>query len=625
MLFSGMILIFSPDSVQADTTSYFENFDTTGIGNQVDTLWFDTETSTDYPGTHFYVIDDQGGNNQFQVGDRDNGAIGWFNFTYNINKIITNISFNYYGEYVSASAHGVFMFFNNSADNTIIKLFFQSVSASLHYIYYYSHSLGQTLILGDIANAKWTQFSLELVDTESIRYSCANVSILSNGNIDTDYYDLNNRIDSVYSFCGSVGGGGDGTKLIDNLSVVTNYNYSGSTTINVYNETSPSTAIPDWNLRIYDDNNLIYYSKNNLNNPVSINHSEYGTGNMFFEISASGYYNRTYYADIRNGVYYNLTAFLLNTVEPDANIYTCIVVDDSDLDHIIYINDATISITRVINGSIHEVSSGFTDGSGRFYVPLIADITYTVNITATGYNNLVDTYVPSSTVFEQIFRMTLTSPTQKTYDMFFENISITISMVSAGCMQLGNITITYLDYNSSTTNTSIQLWEIYGRNNTLLNTWYNTSNSFFNKNSSINTTRMHFMTLYFNNTADFTILQPIIISIPNVDSPFCDRLEPFDLDKRIKDVIGPVTIGDEEVPWSIIISIFIPMIVLVSFGPYNTGLGIIGSGISMVAIQGFLNEIVIGGFNWFIASIGIFIIVMGFLYMMTKGTGVDHL
>jgi len=346
---------------------------------------------------------------------------------------------------------------------------------------------------------------------------------------------------------------------------------------------------------------------------------------MFFEISASGYYNRTYYADIRNGVYYNLTAFLLNTVEPDANIYTCIVVDDSDLDHIIYINDATIAISRVINGSIHEVSSGFTDGSGRFYVPLIADITYTVNITATGYNNLVDTYVPSSTVFEQIFRMTLTSPTQKTYDMFFENISITISMVSAGCMQLGNITITYLDYNSSTTNTSIQLWEIYGRNNTLLNTWYNTSNSFFNKNSSINTTRMHFMTLYFNNTADFTILQPIIISIPNVDSPFCDRLEPFDLDKRIKDVIGPVTIGDEEVPWSIIISIFIPMIVLVSFGPYNTGLGIIGSGISMVAIQGFLNEIVIGGFNWFIASIGIFIIVMGFLYMMTKGTGVDHL
>jgi len=221
--------------------------------------------------------------------------------------------------------------------------------------------------------------------------------------------------------------------------------------------------------------------------------------------------------------------------------------------------------------------------------------------------------------------MTLTSPTQKTYDMFFENISITISMVSAGCMQLGNITITYLDYNSSTTNTSIQLWEIYGRNNTLLNTWYNTSNNFFNKNSSINTTRMHFMTLYFNNTADFTILQPIIISIPNVDSPFCDRLEPFDLDKRIKDVIGPVTIGDEEVPWSIIISIFIPMIVLVSFGPYNTGLGIIGSGISMVAIQGFLNEIVIGGFNWFIAGIGIFIIVMGFLYMMTKGTGVDHL
>ena len=198
-------------------------------------------------------------------------------------------------------------------------------------------------------------------------------------------------------------------------------------------------------------------------------------------------------------------------------------------------------------------------------------------------------------------------------------------MVSAGCLQGGNITITYLDSNSSTTNTEMQLWEIYGVTNTLLNTWTNTSSSFFNINGSINTSRTHYMVLFFNNTADFGIVQPIVIRIPAVDSPMCGSITPFDLDDRIDDVIGPFSIGDQEVPWTVVIGTIIPIIILVSFGPFNTGLGIIGCGISMAMLQGFLNNIVSGGFQWEIVGIGIFIIVIGILYIMTKGTGGDRL
>jgi len=399
--------------------------------------------------------------------------------------------------------------------------------------------------------------------------------------------------------------------------------YGYYTTINVYNESSPSTAIPNWSLVIYDSDNIIKHYNSSQNNPVVIYHSVYGFGDRYFQINATNYSSRTYYADIVTNVDYVIDAFL--SPSATANIYTCIVVDDTDFYHPRYIDDAEMTITRHINSSMHEISSGHTDYSGRFYVSLIPGETYFVNITADGYLDSTHTYVPSSTVFEHTFHLTASTPTSKSYDDFYDNVSIDIDMVSAGCLQDGNITITYLDSNSSTTNTEMQLWERYGTTNSLLNTWSNTSNSFFNINGSINTSREHYLVLFFNNTADFMVSQPITIMIPAVDSPNCGLIDPFDLDDRISDIVGPFTIGDQEVPWPNIISIIIPIIILVSFGPYNTGIGIIGCGISMTMVQGFLDSIVSVSINWGIVGIGAFIVILGIVYMMTKGTGGDHL
>jgi len=392
-------------------------------------------------------------------------------------------------------------------------------------------------------------------------------------------------------------------------------------TINVYNESSPSTAIADHTIRVYSDDRAYEYLINQ-NNPTLINTSDFIGEDIYIEINASGYYSRTYYTYVEDGTNYILDAFLPPTT---SNIYAITVVDDTDFYHPKYIANAEYHITRFINGSMHEIGSGHTDYSGRFYIPLIPGETYYINISATGYENSTHRYVPSSTVFEHTLHIFPQTPPSSAYDDFWENISIDITMTSAGCMQDGNITITYLDSNSSTTNTEMQLWEIHGNNNTLLNTWANTSNSFFNINGSINTTRMHYLVLFFNNTADFFLSQPIVISIPNVDSPLCGIIDPIDLDKRFSDVFGDIEIGDAVVPWSNFLSIIIPLFVLMSFGPYNTGLGIIGAGISMVMIRAFLDTLIVGGFNWVIIGSGVFIIIIGIIYMMTKGSGGDKL
>ena len=370
---------------------------------------------------------------------------------------------------------------------------------------------------------------------------------------------------------------------------------------------------------------------------VNIDINDLPTGNdVAVKVNGSVYINattthsyedRVYYMDISPNTFYNLTAYLPRII--DSYLYRLTVVGPKDQYNADPpIEDATVDIKRYINSTSGWDSIGtyLTDGDGNIYVHLIPGEFYKVTTSATNYLTGISNYIPSSSVFEQTFRLATASQSDTTtYDDFWENISIDITMTSAGCMQDGNITITYLDSNSSTTNTEMQLWEIHGNNNTLLNTWANTSSSFFNINGSINTTRMHYLVLFFNNTADFLLSQPIVISIPNVDMVGCGIIDPIDLDKRFSDVFGDIEIGDAVVPWSNFLSIIIPLFVLMSFGPYNTGLGIIGAGISMVMIRAFLDTLIVGGFNWVIIGSGVFIIIIGIIYMMTKGRGDDRL
>lgn len=619
MMLSGLVFIFSPNIVKA-TDSYSMDFDDYAAGDQVSESWMLT-WSNDMPDNSVSSTLSQSGIYSYKTAKVQNDYV-WFNFT---NTDFESLSFWIRATSDDGDVTQHQMTFYNSTNNIMFNIGTQ------------------------VKDSGWAQFTINnpasLVlfdDTYVFQDEWFRVSItkLSENTVNVSVFDA----DNVF-FRGQTSGMNDvwsnwngGFKVL-HLDANSDYFYiddldynggpgavgtaDGNITINVYNESDPSVSIPDWTITISDEYDGIYYSKNNNDNPVTINYSVFGTGTRFFTIGASDYSNRTYYSDIRNGIQYNLDAFL--PYDNHTNLYTLIVVDDYDLDAVVYINNAEVSVSRNINGTGHEVASGFTGYSGRLFVYLIPGESYTVNISAVGYYDSSSEYVPRGNVFEQTFHLTPTTPTTVSYDDFWENVIIDIDMASAGCLQDGNITITYLDSNSSTTNTEMQLWEVHGNNNTLLNTWGNTSSSFFNINGSINTTRMHYLVLFFNNTADFFLSQPVVISIPNVDIAGCDIIDPIDLDDRFSDVFGDIEIGDAIVPWSNFLSIIIPLIVLMSFGPFNTGIGIIGAGISMVMIRAFLDTLIIGGFNWAIIGSGVFIVIIGILYMMTKGTGGDKL
>jgi len=206
-------------------------------------------------------------------------------------------------------------------------------------------------------------------------------------------------------------------------------------------------------------------------------------------------------------------------------------------------------------------------------------------------------------------------------DEFWQNITFTANMSLSGYLQDGNITIYYTDSNSSTTDTTTYLFETYNGTNTLVDSNSETLDSWIHNVGSINTTRYHYVELYFNNTATFDVTSPVTIAIyPEYIYPTIDA----NIDDRITNLIGPFRINDIVVPWGDIIGIIIPMLFLVSFGVYNTGIGILGMGISM----GFM-QVMLGGFGLNINTAFVIlcpiIILIGVVYIMSKGQGGDKL
>ena len=400
----------------------------------------------------------------------------------------------------------------------------------------------------------------------------------------------------------------------------------GGLVLNCFNESDGSPLV-NWSIFITNASGSATYNESNCNNPHTINASFLPTGEeTSITFQKDGYEDRAFYENIVENIFYIRNAYL-----PSENItylYLLTVIgpkDEYNADP--PIENARMDVQRYINESVGFESIGvhYTDGNGNVFIYLIPGEMYKVTINADGYVASITDFIPFDSVFTQSFRLAFETSDTITYDDFWEDITIDMDMISEGCWELGNITIVYSDSNSSTTNTQIRLFEINGLSKTLLNSWDNSSSSFNIVNGTINTSRMHHIELYINSTADYLINQPIIITILAVDSPNCGFVTPFDIDDRIDNVIGPFVIDGEEVPWTIVIGTIFPIILLVSFGPFNTGLGIISCGISMAMLQGFLNIIVSGGFQWGIVGIGIFITVIGIIYIMTKNSGGDHL
>jgi hypothetical protein len=410
----------------------------------------------------------------------------------------------------------------------------------------------------------------------------------------------------------------------------------GKLYINAYDETTMTPI--DFNITFFDSNWGNSYSETYCHTSctcpcddctdswnVSFDVLPQGT-DCYMIIGNGSYHDRYFRMDIydefisfEGETYYTLCLDVILAPET-ARLYTLKVVDD----YYHPLEDVEISIKKYIDPSIGvvNISTLRTDSYGTAQVYLISLYPYMFNCSKSGYNDVDFVWIPpNADNVTKTIKMSINETVPVDYDSFWDNIVFTGVMTSPGYPHLGNITITYFDRNSSTTNTQIYLYESYNGTITLLNTSSRTGeNSFSYTNGSINTTRLHYATLYFNNTASFEITSPVTIAIYPLHT-YTEGVTPIDIDDRITPIVGPPPIGT----YANIIAVIVPLLVLVSFGPYNTGIGLLGCGASIGFMQGIYAIWFTNSFNVLLASLCPLVIVISIIYFMTKGTGGDHL
>ena len=129
--------------------------------------------------------------------------------------------------------------------------------------------------------------------------------------------------------------------------------------------------------------------------------------------------------------------------------------------------------------------------------------------------------------------------------------------------------------------------------------------------------------LWFNNSAEFDVSSPVTIVIYPV-SIHTSRT-PFDLDDRISKLVGDLKIRDQVVPWSDILSICLPLVLLVAFGVYDTGAGIFACGLSLGLMQGIYAMTFTNAFNAGLTAMAVLVVVIAILYIWAKRQEAENL
>jgi len=478
-----------------------------------------------------------------------------------------------------------------------------------------------TRVYGSALNITWTNntyatSTLVIRKTGSYPTSVTDGTTLYNGT--NKYYNDTSSSQSyyyqLYSYNNTVNRYSDGVNAPQ-----------GSLIINVYDENT-SSAISNWDVFISNQQGTQTYESLGNNNPLTVDVTELPYGeNTLVKINATGYNFQIYYMDIEVNTHYTLDAYL-SLKNATEQYFITVVGPQLEYGYEPPVDDATINFKRYINDTegYQNISTLVTSGSGTVSIKLVPKENYLLIISKTGYNTEYVVFIPPPIVYAEdryhTFRLTTEAEEPgPSYDIFWDNITFTGVMTSPGYPHLGNITITYFDRNSSTVDTQIYLYESYNGTVTLLSTDSRSSNNDFSYTvSNINTTRLHYMVLYFNNTASFYVSSPVTITIYAIY--VYTEVTPFDIDDRITPIVGPPPIGT----WRDIISIILPLVILVSLGPFNTGVALLGCGMSIGITQGFFAMYGMG-FNVLLASLCPLIIVIGVLYIWTKGQGVDHL
>jgi hypothetical protein len=402
---------------------------------------------------------------------------------------------------------------------------------------------------------------------------------------------------------------------------------AGDVNISVFNASDTSEALEGWNVTVVNKlTGLIEYNESDCNNVLTINTSDIGIGHRLFYISNESYYTRVYYAYIEPFINYTLNAYLLHE---EIGRWYCFRVYSgaTEFGYQFPLYDAQINISRFIVGEgLTLVENLFTDSDGYTATYLIPGQMYYFNISKEGYATERTNFVMALNK-EDCYEFNLEGiiSSGPGYDNWYQNISLEAAMISAGYLQLGNITVNYSDANFSTIDTHTYIYEIYNDTRTFMNYSYDYNNTFDLRFGDINTTRTHHVVLFYNNTATFIDMKsPVVIVLNPVDIYIGERTR-FPFDDRIKNIIGPFTIKPDiwhpgvDIPWGNVLAAIIGCIPLVIFGPKHTAIAIIASGIAIGGLDAFFGIWFTDEFPLLLISLAPLLVVLGAVYHKVKG------
>lgn len=362
--------------------------------------------------------------------------------------------------------------------------------------------------------------------------------------------------------------------------------------ISVYNE-SDLSAITDWWVFISNKEGTETYNESYCNNPHSILNASMPTGDdVMIVINATGYRTRVYYMDIESGSIQSFNAFLPPLSTPSVTILCHFYVIDELSNPV---DNAKIAIKKYMDETFgyQNVTILLSDGYGVASAFLIENDMYKAVASKTGYDTAYADFIANES---QTIRLYWTTGESPEYPLFWDYITFNATMNVNGSLY-----INYDDSNLSTIDTTIIVYEIYNGTLTHLITRNDSSDSFYFIITGINTSRMHIAYLYFNNTANFDVTQPVQIIIYPI-TYFTPAITFASMEAQITAWIGesPGNIG-----WGNIIAIVLGLIFLGAFGPLNAGLGVIMCGGVIALMKG------VFAFNnvYLIALIPIFIIL----------------
>jgi len=355
------------------------------------------------------------------------------------------------------------------------------------------------------------------------------------------------------------------------------------------------------------------------NNTLVVNVSgNLTTGPHTIYVTATNHNGRTYEVNIQEGMFIYIPTYLSYTVSPPATNETYLYrfTIHNELGN--PVESCYVEVKKQINASNFSViSNGFTDSSGYYYVWLNPGQPYIIFMNKTGFIDQNAVFIPSTLVFEQTFVIKLLSSITEEIPRFKTWI------IYRATMQTNNsIYIEYHDLNDTTINTSIRVYEIWNFTETLVDTDTRSGTQNFSYYATgINTSRNHRVTLYFNNSLSYDISSPYSIYVYAINGSLGNQT---DLNTIITNIIGPppVNLGGN---WVLILIVGISIIPLAVLGPFNAPIGVIGTGI----LLGFMEM-----FSWLkfayssppllIALVPI-IIVVGVVFMWTKGDAENRL